>query len=188
MYQETALAAVTKMFPQRPNIEDMPESEVVQHWLTVLGTAFTIEQEVIGFAEAAQGSKSYRMDMLLHPQFDWPSGGRHPIGFEVKRLQPSIARFTKAVAQASDYARATWHSGVCGPVKVYVAIYDLYTPWLDRDARLLAERLAGRLNVALIRPHDRLGITLETSGELRWSFKRGVTGAAFSAIPKDGSR
>lgn len=185
MYQESALKAVAEFSNIRPDIEDLPESEVVQHWLTVLTGPFHVEQEVPGISE---GGKHYRLDMLLHPQFDWPSGGRHPIGFEIKRLQPSIARFTKALAQASDYARATWHSPLVGPVKVYVAIYDLYTPWLDRQAQLLAERLAGRLNVGLIRPSDHLGVTLETSGELRWSARRGVTNAAFSAIPKDGSR
>lgn len=162
------------------------ETEAVRHWETILTPHFHIEHEVPG--RSVRG-KRYRIDMLLHPKFDWPSGGRHPIGFEIKRPHPSIAEFTKAVGQAVDYAQAEWQSrSAQQPLRVYVAVFDTYTDDQRPGERFFLDRLAGRLNVAFIRPHPWRVIDLRTSGERRWSLNGGPSGAAFSAIPKDGSR
>lgn len=167
-------------------VDERPlEAVAVRNWATILAPHFHIEHEVPG--RSMRGTR-YRIDMMLHPKFDWPSGGRHPIGFEIKRPQPSIAEFTKAVGQAVDYAQAEWQSQrFPQPVRVYVAVFDTYTT-SDTTERFFLDRLTGRLNVAFVRPHPRRVIDLRTSGERRWSLNGGPSGAAFSAIPKDGSR
>lgn len=168
-------------------VDERPlEAVAVRHWTTILSNDFLIEHEVIG---RSPYGKKYRIDMLLHPTFDWPSGGRHPLGFEIKRPNPSIAEFTRAVGQAVDYAQAEWHSTYYPqPIRVYVAVFDSYTKSHRPEERFFLDRLAGRLNVAFVRPHSHRIIDLRTSGERRWSLDGGPSGAAFSAIPKDGSR
>lgn len=162
------------------------ETEAVRHWETILTPHFDIEHEVTG---RSPHGKRYRIDMLLHPTFNWPSGGRHPIGFEIKRPHPSVAEFTKAVGQAVDYAQAQWHTTRSpAAIRIYVAVFDPYTSDQRPSERFFLDRLAGRLNVAFIRPHPQRVIDLRTSGERRWSLNGGPSHAAFSAIPKDGSR
>jgi hypothetical protein len=177
-------------------VTDLLERDAVKYWSTLLADSFTIEREVT----TADPGPRLRMDMLLHPKFDWPSGGRHPIGFEIKRPSEarSIGGFTKSIAQASDYARRVWHTDYRPgkPVQVYVAVIDDYT---QRSGEIggFADRITGRLNVALVRRHKLWDDTfctylqtvgISTSGEPRWRLGRGPSGAPFSAIPKVGAR
>jgi len=183
--------------------ETMTEAEATRYWVALLSDDWTIEREVSGIAP---DGRRYRMDMLLHPRFDWPSGGRHPIGLELKRPSKHVSTFVRALAQANEYSTAKWFSDYIPGVElsVYVAIVDSYTSEMSLETKMLAERMAGHQNVGLLRRDSYRGrgkdwrteypnLTLYITGHRRWSLARGplrsnIGPGPFNAIPKRGSR
>ena len=95
-------------------------------WRAMLSPHFEIETEVCG--THVSGAK-LRIDMLLHPKFDWAGGGRYPIGFEIKQANHCDGTDGKAgdyLAQAHDYAATCWDSNIRSDVKlVYVCVSNI---------------------------------------------------------------
>lgn len=169
-------------------IEPLAKSEnvAVEAWVELLDPYFDIEHEVPG---RHYTGRKLRMDMLLHPKFEWRGGGRNPIGFEIKR---PMANQAQMIGQAADYAQSRWASERYPDfVDVFVAVYaPMYhnRESCEHSEWVGIEQLLGRLGVIHLDIDQREGLTLRVSGNTAWTAKRGTCFVNWSAKRKYGSR
>lgn len=162
------------------------ESQMVAAWTAILQPYFDIENEVWG--KHWRGD-SMRIDMVLHPKFEWQGGGNFPIGFEIKRPGANEA---KLIGQAVDYANTQWFSSrydseVDMFIAVYAPMYQNKSACKDHGI-ILTEQMLGRLGVAHFDIDSYYGLNLRVSGQRMWSQRNGAQGPNWSAKRKFGSR
>lgn len=163
------------------------ELQAVQAWTQLLAPHFQIEKEVEGIHWTG---RKMRIDMVLHPLFEWHGGGHQPIGFEIKKPDTNDA---KLVGQAVDYANTQWNSRIIRkPVVMFIAVFapKYHNPEMpcETHGHLLTEQLLGRLGVINFDLKDKTGLELRVSGEKMWSPSKGVRALNWSAQRKIGSR
>jgi hypothetical protein len=162
------------------------EAATVQAWQVLLSDHFDIEREVNG--KHCFQQKNVRVDMLLHPKFEWHGGGHFPIAFEIKK--PGGNQY-KALAQAADYAQCRWFSSrYADPIQTYVAINapKFEEPQIDFSP----PHFLGSFGVMLLQFYQtRSGgylLSLHLSSTSMWTDKFGATKTNWSAQRKFGSR
>ena len=162
---------------RRASLLPVTEKDAVRAWATLLEPHFRIEPEVNGLHYSG---RKVRMDMLLHPTFEWSGGGHHPIGLEIKK---PIHKSGALIGQAADYAASTWSSDAYpDPINVFVAVYDEMAV-----SNGLAQVLGG-IGVAYIGLDEWLGLHIRCSCNRMWSERYGVVNNKWSAQRKFGSR
>lgn len=154
------------------------EKVAVGAWVSLASPYFRIQHEVRG---THYTGKRLRMDMLLHPRFEWSGGGHHPIGLEIKK---PMHRSGHLIGQAADYAASSWESDAhSDPVSVFVAVYDEMA--LDHG---IAQVLGG-IGVIYFGPDEKsVGLNVRCSYNRMWSERDGVVNNKWSAQRKFGSR
>jgi len=166
--------------------ERMTEPQMVTAWTTILKPHFDIEHEVWG--QHLRGD-FMRIDMILHPKFEWKGGGNFPIGFEIKGQGTNEA---KLIGQAADYANTRWNSVKYDePVDMFIAVHSpMYQnrQFCETHGIILTEQMLGRLGIAHFDIDNRYGLTLRVSGQRVWSHLKGSEGPGWSAKRKFGSR
>lgn len=179
---------VTDQLPPEPPRKPIPESEAVASWRVILSPHFDIQEEVTG---RHWTGRNHRIDMLLHPKFDWAGGGRTPIGFEVKRPAGGIKHHSRQIAQAVDYASTNWtgarRGGWTEPY-FFIFVHCDVIEQLDNDAFYL-RRILGQLGVGFIELDGWTGnVSINLSGSRMWSSNLGPAGGQWAARRKFGSR
>ena len=162
------------------------EAATVKAWTVFLSEHFDIESEVPG-NRCCQQNK-VRVDMLLHPKFEWNGGGHFPIALEIKK--PS-GNQSKALAQAADYAQCKWISSrYSEPIQTYVAIH---APLFEEpQIGFSPPHFLGSFGIMLLRIEElRSGenvLSLNLSSTPMWTSKSGARNMNWTAQRKFGSR
>jgi hypothetical protein len=162
------------------------EAASVKAWTLLLAEHFEIENEVPG-ARCCQTTK-VRVDMLLHPKFEWGGGGRFPIAFEIKK---PTGKNQKALAQAADYAQCRWISTrYRQPIQTYVAIH---APLFEEpQIGFSPPHFLGSFGIMLLRIERlRTGqnvLSLNLSSTPMWTSKSGARNMNWNAQRRFGSR
>ena len=162
------------------------EAATVKAWESVLSDHFDIEHEVPGLRYG--NNNKVRVDMLLHPRFEWTGGGHFPVALEIKK--PTGNQY-KALAQAVDYAQCRWITAKYSePIQTYVAIF---APLFEEpQIGFSPPHFLGSFGIMLLRIEElRSGenvLSLNLSSTPMWTSKNGARHINWNAQRKFGSR
>ncbi len=179
--------------------ESGPEAEFRERILARIRPHFEIELEVPG--RFCNGRRMY-LDAVIRPKAPWEwKNPKVAMGLEFKRVDVSdaLGNITGAIAQAEDYAHATWDRYG----RIYVFLCPGYQLGIRQTYRMSASRLDALLEYVshstaqrgvgeLMEVTPYHGLALVHSGtHVLWSEKQGIMDGArhhMDRSRKDGSR